>query len=185
MIEDILDETRDRMGKAINSLQADLMTIRTGRASPALVERLSVDYHGVPTPLMQIASISVPEAQTLQIRPYTPTDIAAIERAIAVSDIGLTPNNDGKQIHLTIPPLTEERRRDLTKQVARRAEEARVAIRNIRRDSIKDMRSFESEGLITEDDLRDGQDQAQEVTDGYVTNVDEIARDKETEIMTI
>jgi ribosome recycling factor len=185
VIEDILDETRDRMGKAINSLQADLMTIRTGRASPALVERLSVDYHGVPTPLMQIASISVPEAQTLQIRPYTPTDIAAIERAIAVSDIGLTPNNDGKQIHLTIPPLTEERRRDLTKQVARRAEEARVAIRNIRRDSIKDMRSFESEGLITEDDLRDGQDQAQEVTDGYVTNVDEIARDKETEIMTI
>ena len=185
MIEDILDETRDRMGKAINSLQADLMTIRTGRASPALVERLSVDYHGVPTPLMQIASISVPEAQTLQIRPYTPTDIAAIERAIAVSDIGLTPNNDGKQIHLTIPPLTEERRRDLTKQVGRRAEEARVAIRNIRRDSIKDMRSFESEGLITEDDLRDGQDQAQEVTDGYVTNVDEIARDKETEIMTI
>ena len=185
MIEDILDETRDRMGKAINSLQADLMTIRTGRASPALVERLSVDYHGVPTPLMQIASISVPEAQTLQIRPYTPTDIAAIERAIAVSDIGLTPNNDGKQIHLTIPPLTEERRRDLTKQVARRAEEARVAIRNIRRDSIKDMRSFESEGLITEDDLRDGQDQAQEVTDGYVTNVDEIVREKETEIMTI
>ncbi len=185
MIEDILDESRDRMGKAINSLQADLMTIRTGRASPALVERLSVDYYGVPTPLMQIASISVPEAQTLQIRPYTPTDIAAIERAIAVSDIGLTPNNDGKQIHLTIPPLTEERRRDLTKQVARRAEEARIAIRNIRRDSIKDMRSFESEGLITEDDLRDGQDQAQEVTDGYVTNVDEIAREKETEIMTI
>ncbi len=185
MIEDILDETRDRMGKAIDSLQADLMTIRTGRASPALVERLSVDYHGVPTPLMQIASISVPEAQTLQIRPYTPTDIAAIERAIAVSDIGLTPNNDGKQIHLTIPALTEERRRDLTKQVARRAEDARVAIRNIRRDSIKDMRSFENEGLITEDDLRDGQDQAQEVTDGYVTNVDEIARDKESEIMTI
>ncbi len=185
MIEDILDETRDRMGKAIGSLQADLMTIRTGRASPALVERLSVDYHGVPTPLMQIASISVPEAQTLQIRPYTPTDIAAIERAIAVSDIGLTPNNDGKQIHLTIPALTEERRRDLTKQVARRAEDARVAIRNIRRDSIKDMRSFENEGLITEDDLRDGQEQAQEVTDGYVTNVDEIARDKESEIMTI
>jgi ribosome recycling factor len=185
VIEDILDETRDRMGKAINSLQADLMTIRTGRASPALVERLSVDYHGVPTPLMQIASISVPEAQTLQIRPYTPTDIAAIERAIAVSDIGLTPNNDGKQIHLTIPPLTEERRRDLTKQVARRAEEARVAIRNIRRDSIKDMRSFESEGLITEDDLRDGQDQAQEVTDSFVANVDEIAGAKEAEIMTI
>ena len=185
MIEDIMDETRDRMNKAINSLQTDLMTIRTGRASPALVERLSVDYHGVPTPLMQIASISVPEAQTLQIRPYTPADIGAIERAIAMSDIGLTPSNDGKQIHLTIPPLTEERRRDLTKQVSRRAEEARVAIRNIRRDAIKDMRSFEGEGLITEDDLHDGQDLAQEVTNDFVANVDEIARDKETEIMTI
>ncbi len=185
MIDEILDDTRDRMGKAIGSLHTDLMTIRTGRASPALVERLSVDYHGIPTPLMQIASISVPEAQTLQIRPYTPTDIAAIERAIAMSDIGLTPNSDGKQIHLAIPPLTEERRRDLTKQVARRAEEARVSIRNIRRDAIKDMRAFESEGLITEDDLHSGQDQAQEVTDSFVTKVDEIARDKETEIMTI
>ncbi|MYH62844.1 MAG: ribosome recycling factor [Caldilineaceae bacterium SB0675_bin_29] len=185
MIEDIMDETRDRMNKAIYSLQTDLMTIRTGRASPALVERLSVDYHGVPTPLMQIASISVPEAQTLQIRPYTPADIGAIERAIAMSDIGLTPSNDGKQIHLTIPPLTEERRRDLTKQVSRRAEEARVAIRNIRRDAIKDMRSFEGEGLITEDDLHDGQDLAQEVANDFVANVDEIARDKETEIMTI
>ena len=185
MIDEILDDTRDRMGKAIGSLHTDLMTIRTGRASPALVERLSVDYHGIPTPLMQIASISVPEAQTLQIRPYTPTDIAAIERAIAMSDIGLTPNSDGKQIHLAIPPLTEERRRDLTKQVARRAEEARVSIRNIRRDAIKDMRAFEGEGLITEDDLHSGQDQAQEVTDSFVTKVDEIARGKETEIMTI
>ncbi len=185
MIEDILDETRERMGKAINTLQTDLMTIRTGRANPALVERLTVNYHGIPTPLMQIASISVPEAQTLQIRPYTPADIAAIERAIAMSDIGLTPNNDGKQIHLAIPPLTEERRRDLTKQVSRRAEEARVAVRNIRRDAIKDMRSFQNEGLITEDDLHSGQDKAQEVTDSFVTKVDEIARDKETEIMTI
>ena len=185
MIEDILDETRERMGKAINTLQTDLMTIRTGRASPALVERLTVDYHGIPTPLMQIASISVPEAQTLQIRPYTPADIAAIERAIAMSDIGLTPNNDGKQIHLAIPPLTEERRRDLTKQVSRRAEEARVAVRNIRRDAIKDMRSFQNEGLITEDDLHSGQDDAQGVTDSFVTKVDEIARAKETEIMTI
>ena len=185
MITDILDETRDRMGKAIDSLHTDLMTIRTGRARPALVERLSVDYHGIPTPLMQIASISVPEAQTLQIRPYTPADIAAIERAIAISNLGLTPNNDGKQIHLALPPLTEERRRDLTKQVSRRAEEARVAIRNIRRDTIKDMRSFENEGLITEDDLHSGQEQAQEVTDGFVAQVDAIASDKETEIMTI
>ncbi len=185
MIADILDETRDRMGKAIDILHTDLMTIRTGRASPALVERLNVDYYGIPTPLMQIASISVPEAQTLLIRPYAASDIATIERAIAMSDIGLTPNNDGKQIHLSIPHLTEERRRDLTKQVSRRAEEARVAIRNIRRDAIKDMRSFQNEGLITEDDLHSGQDQAQVVTNDFVAKVDAIARDKETEIMTI
>lgn len=185
MINDILYETRDRMNKTIDALRSDLMTIRTGRASPALVERLNVDYYGVPTPLLQIASISVPEAQTLLIRPYTPSDVATIERAIANSDIGLTPNNDGKQIRLTIPPLTEERRRDLTKQVTRRAEEARVAIRNIRRDAIKDMRSFQGEGLITEDDLHTGQDQVQEVTNDYVAKVDEIAKEKENEIMTI
>ena len=186
MIEDILDETRDRMGKAINSLQADLMTIphRSGqpRTCRASFRRLSRRPY---TTDADCVNLGPGGANTANFVPIRQPDIAAIERAIAVSDIGLTPNNDGKQIHLTIPPLTEERRRDLTKQVGRRAEEARVAIRNIRRDSIKDMRSFESEGLITEDDLRDGQDQAQEVTDGYVTNVDEIARDKETEIMTI
>ncbi len=185
MIADMLSETQDRMSKAINALQTDLMAVRTGRASPALVERLSVEYYGVPTPLMQIASIAVPEAQTLLIRPYTPSDIATIERAIAMSDLGLTPNNDGKQIHLTIPPLTEERRRDLTKLVSRRAEEARVAIRNIRRDAIKDMRSFQNEGLLTEDDLHNGQDQVQDVTNDFVAKVDEIAKEKETEIMTI
>lgn len=185
MIADMLRETQDRMSKAINALQTDLMAVRTGRASPALVERLSVEYYGVPTPLMQIASIAVPEAQTLLIRPYTPSDIATIERAIAMSDLGLTPNNDGKQIHLTIPPLTEERRRDLTKLVSRRAEEARVAIRNIRRDAIKDMRSFQNEGLLTEDDLHNGQDQVQDVTNDFVAKVDEIAQEKETEIMTI
>lgn len=185
MIADMLSETQDRMSKAVNALQTDLMAVRTGRASPALVERLSVEYYGVPTPLMQIASIAVPEAQTLLIRPYTPSDIATIERAIAMSDLGLTPNNDGKQIHLTIPPLTEERRRDLTKLVSRRAEEARVAIRNIRRDAIKDMRSFQNEGLLTEDDLHNGQDQVQDVTNDFVAKVDEIAKEKETEIMTI
>lgn len=185
MIADMLSETQDRMSKAINALQTDLMAVRTGRASPALVERLSVEYYGVPTPLMQIASIAVPEAQTLLIRPYTPSDIATIERAIAMSDLGLTPNNDGKQIHLTIPPLTEERRRDLTKLVSRRAEEARVALRNIRRDAIKDMRSFQNEGLLTEDDLHNGQDQVQDVTNDFVAKVDEIAKEKETEIMTI
>jgi ribosome recycling factor len=185
MINDILANAKERMVKAVEALQHDLMAIRTGRASPALVERLMVDYYNVPTPLQQLASISVPEAQTLLIRPFSPSDVSAIEKAIAKSDIGLTPNNDGQQIRLTIPALTEERRRDLTKQVARRAEEARVAVRNIRRDEINDLREMERESMISEDDLHRGQDRIQEITDEYIKRVDEITHDKDEEIMTI
>ena len=139
----------------------------------------------MPTPLQQLASISVPEAQTLVIRPYSPADIAAIEKAIAKSDLGLTPNNDGQQIRLVIPALTEERRRDLTKLVSKRAEEARVAIRNIRRDAIHDLRDMEKESMISEDDLHRAQDRVQEKTNDYVKLVDEIAREKDEEIMTL
>ena len=185
MINEILDETNDRMQKTIDSLQVDLMSIRTGRASPALVDRLQIDYYGTPTPLLQVAAISVPEAQSIIIRPYSPSDIAAIEKAIANSNLGLTPNNDGKQIRLNIPTLTEERRRDLSKQVSRRAEDARVAVRNIRRDAINDLRSFEKESMISEDDLRRGQDQVQEQTDDHTKQIDTIAREKESEIMTL
>jgi len=185
MINEILHETHDRMQKTIDSLQLDLMSIRTGRASPALVDRLHIDYYGVPTPLIQVAAISVPEAQSLLIRPYSPADIAAIEKAIAHSDLGLTPNNDGKQIRLNIPTLTEERRKDLSKQVARRAEEARVAVRNIRRDAINNLRSFEKEGEISEDDMHKGQAQVQEETDDHIKQIDTIMRDKEAEIMTL
>lgn len=185
MIRDILQDLNERMTKAVDSLQYDLKSIRTGRASPVIVERLSIDYYGQATPLMQLASISVPEASQLVIRPFSPGDISAIERAIAISDLGLTPSNDGKQIRLSFPPLTEERRRDLTKGVSRRAEEARVAIRNIRRDAIGDLRSFQKEGLISEDELSSGEKQVQERTDAYVTQVDEVAKEKETEIMTL
>lgn len=185
MIKEILSESGDRMEKTIESLRIDLMSIRTGRASPALVDRLNVDYFGVATPLIQLATISVPEAQSILIKPYSPSDLSAIERAIAHSDLGLTPNNDGKQIRLNIPALTEERRRDLSKQVARRAEEARVAVRNIRRDAINDLRSFEKESMISEDDLHRGQVQVQEQTDDYIKLVDDIAKEKEGEIMTI
>lgn len=185
MINDILANASDRMEKTIEALRTDLMSIRTGRASPALVERLMVDYYNVPTPLQQLASVSVPEAQTLLIRPYSPSDIGAIEKAIAKSDIGLTPNNDGQQIRLSIPPLTEERRRELTKQVSRRAEEARVAVRNIRRDEIHDLREMERESMISEDELHRGQERVQEITDGFIKRVDEIAREKDEEIMTI
>jgi ribosome recycling factor len=161
------------------------MTIRTGRASTALVDRLLIDYYNMPTPLMQLASISVPEAQMILIRPFAVGDIGAIERAIAKSDIGLTPNNDGKQIRLNIPPLTEDRRRDLTKQVAKRAEEARVSLRNIRRDSISDLREMEKESMISEDELHRAQDQVQEAINKFTEIVDQITREKDDEIMTI
>ncbi len=185
MINDVLANASERMKKAIDSLRTDLMAIRTGRASPALVDRLMVEYYSVPTPLKQLATVSAPEAQTLLIRPYSPADIGAIEKAIAKSEIGLTPNNDGQQIRLSIPPLTEERLVELTKQVARRAEEARVAIRKSRRDEIHDLREMENESMISEDDLHLGQDKIQEVTDDFVKQVDVIAKEKDEEIMTI
>jgi ribosome recycling factor len=185
MINDVIADAEDRMEKALEALRNDLKSVRTGRASPALVERLMVDYYNMPTPLQQLASISVPEAQTIVIRPYSPSDLGTIEKAIAKSDLKLTPNNDGQQIRLIIPPLTEERRRDLTKLVSRRAEEARVAVRNIRRDAIHDLREMEKESMISEDDLRRGQEMVQQKTDEYIKHVDEIAREKDEEIMTL
>jgi ribosome recycling factor len=185
MINEVFADAVERMEKALESLRADLRSIRTGRASPALLERIMVDYYSMPTPLQQLATISVPEAQILMIRPYSPSDLGAIEKAIAKSDLGLTPNNDGQQIRLTIPALTEERRRDLTKTVARRAEEARVAVRNIRRDAIHDLRELEKESMISEDDLHRGQERVQQKTDDFIKHVDEIAHEKDQEIMTL
>ncbi len=185
MIQDILRDADSRMKKAVEALQHDLTSIRTGRASPALIERLPIDYYNVPTPLMQLATISVPDAQTLAIRPYSATDIGTIERAIAKSDLGLTPNNDGQVIRLVIPPLTEDRRRDLTKMVHKRVEEARVAVRNIRRDDINDLRELQRESLISEDDLHWGQDEMQKKTDHYIKEVEDVGKEKNEEIMTI
>lgn len=185
MINDVLNDVKERMDKTIESLRHDLRHIRTGRASPALVEELHVDYYGMPTPLQQLATISIPEARQIQIKPYARNDIGAIEKAIAKSDLGLTPNNDGESIRLQIPALTEERRRDLTKQVAKRGEEARVAIRNIRRDAIQDLKDFEKEHLISEDDLKRGEEKVQERTDEHIKRVDEVLREKDAEIMTV
>ncbi|MBN1220586.1 MAG: ribosome recycling factor [Anaerolineae bacterium] len=185
MIDDVLAEAKGGMGKSIDSLQHDLATLRTGRASPGLVDKLVVEYYGTQTPLREIASVSVPEAQLLAIRPYDPSALKTIERAILQSDLGLTPNNDGKLIRLQIPTLTEERRRELSKAVAKRVEEAKVAIRNIRRSGLEDLRSFEKESLITEDDFYDGKDQLQELTDDYIKKVDEIGAAKEKEIMEV
>jgi ribosome recycling factor len=185
MIKEVLVETEDRMKKSVESLQMDLKGIRTGRASPALVERLRVDYYGTPTNLIELASISAPEPQLLTIRPWDATAIKDIERAILQSDLGLNPTNDGKLIRLSIPPLTEERRRELTKVVAKRVEDARVAVRNCRRDGLNDLRELEKEKIVSEDEFYAGKDDLQELTDKYIETVDEIGQAKEQEIMEI
>jgi ribosome recycling factor len=185
MIDDVLAEAKQSMEKAINALKGDLSALRTGRASPALVDRLMVEYYGTPTPLQELALISIPEAQLIAIKPYDPGAMKNIERAILQSDLGLTPNNDGKLIRLQIPSLTEERRRDLTKQASKRVEEAKVAIRNSRRSGLEDLRSFEKEKLITEDDLYFGKDELQDLTDDYIKKIDEIGEAKEKEILEI
>lgn len=185
MIKDILKEAESRMNGAIQSLQNDLAVIRTGRANPALVERLSVVYYDTPTPLMQLASISVPEPRSILIKPFDPSSLKDVERAILASDLGLTPNNDGKSIHLNLPPLNEERRRDLVKVVNARAEEARVAVRNVRRDTQNDMRDFEKEKLVSEDELKRGEDDLQKLTDRFVEEINKHGLEKEKEIMEV
>jgi ribosome recycling factor len=185
VIKDILNSAETRMRGAIQVLHDDLATIRTGRASPGLVEKLAIEYYGTPTPLMQLASISVPEPRTLTIKPFDATTLKVIEKAIQTSDLGLNPNNDGKVIHLNLPPLTEERRRDLAKQVHHRLEEARIAIRNIRRDSHNDMRDFEKEKLISEDELKRGEEDLQKLTDRFIEEIAELGKKKEAEIMEV
>jgi ribosome recycling factor len=185
MLKEANTEAEVRMKGAVEALEEDLSGIRTGRASPALVEKLSVEYYGMPTPLMQLATISIPESRMLLIRPFDGTTLRAIERAIQASDLGLTPNNDGKVIRLNLPPLTEERRHDLVKLVHNRLEEARVAVRNVRRDGIKDLREFEHEKLISEDELEEGEDDLQKLTDKYIELVNEVGVRKEKEIMEV
>ncbi len=184
-LKDLLKDAENRMHGAVNALTLDLSTIRTGRASPALVERMMVDYYDTPTPLIQLATISVPEPRSLMIKPFDPSSLKLIEKAIQASDLGLNPNTDGKVIHLNLPPLTEDRRRDLVKQVHHRLEDARVAIRNIRRDVHNDMREYEKEKLISEDDLKRGEDQLQKLTDRYVEDVSKHGQTKEKEIMEV
>lgn len=185
VIKDILKEAEGRMKGAIQSLESDLAVIRTGRATPALVEKLSVEYYDSPTPLMQLASISVPEPRSILIKPFDPSTLKNIERAILASDLGLTPNNDGKSIHLNLPPLTEERRHELVKVVHNRLEEARIAVRNIRRDTQNDMRDFEKEKLISEDELKRGEDDLQKLTDRFVEDINKHGQEKEKEIMEV
>ncbi len=185
MVNDILNDAENRMKSAIKVLEEDLEGIRTGRATPALVEKLTVDYYGMPTPFSQVSTISIPDARTIMIRPFESSLLKAMEKAIQTSDLGLTPSNDGKAIRLTLPPLTEERRKDLMKIVSNRLEDARVSVRNVRRDVIKDLKDGEKEKLISEDEKKKGEDKIQKLTDQWILKVDEIGKHKEKEIMEV
>jgi ribosome recycling factor len=185
VIKEALKEAEIRMKASVQALEDDLAGIRTGRATPALVDRLTVEYYGTPTPLRQLATFSVPEPRQIMIKPFDPSSIKDIERAILSSDLGLTPGNDGKSIRLNLPPLTEDRRKELVRVVHGRVEEGRVALRNIRRDAIKDMREFENEKMISEDDLKRGEDDMQKLIDEYVEKMNEVGKTKEDEILEV
>ena len=185
MLDDVLLDVEERMEGAVTALNADLLGIRTGRATPALVDKIQVEAYGGVMPLNQVATISIPEPRLIMIRPWDASTIGDIQRAILKSDIGLTPNNDGKVIRLAIPPLTDERRRDLVKMLHRRLEEARVSIRNVRRDGMRMMADLEKSKDITEDDHFKGKEDLQELTDDYVKKVDAAGEQKEAEIMEV
>lgn len=185
MVRELLQDAEVRMVGAVQALQTDMATYRTGRASPGLLDRVTVEAYGSEVNLKQVALVSVPEPQQLAIRPYDASILPDIERAIMKSDIGIMPSNDGKIIRLTMPRLTEERRRDLTRQVGKRVEEAKVAVRNIRRDTLNDLREFEREKLIAEDAFYEGQEDLQKLTDKYIGEIEELGRQKEAEIMEV
>lgn len=185
MIKDVLKDAEERMKSALAVLEEDLQGMRTGRASTGLVERLTVEYYGTPTPLFQLATITVPEPQLIAIRPFDKGSLKIIEKAILASELGLTPNNDGTIIRLSIPPLTQERRMELQKLVNRRVEEARVAVRNVRRSAIDDLREFEKEKMISEDESKRGHEDVQKLTDKYIHQIEEAGKRKDAEIMEV
>ena len=182
LVKEALQDAEDHMKKTIHAFEIDLRAYRTGRASPAIVEHLKINYYDTPTPLQNLATITVPEAQMLLIRPFDAHSLKDIERAITASDLGLTPNNDGKVIRLIFPRLSEERRAQLTKQVHHRLEETRISIRNVRRDAQNMLRDFEKEKMISEDDLERGQEDLQKLTNKYVEQSEAISQRKEEEI---
>jgi ribosome recycling factor len=185
VIDDFLAEAGRRMDKSVEATAHEFNTIRTGRASAALLDRIQVDYYGQKTPLKQLATINVPEPRLLTVQPYDPTSIKTIERAIQESDLGLTPANDGKVIRLPIPQLTEERRKELVKVVRHLAEEGRVAIRNVRRDVMHDLKELVREGEVGDDEERRAEDKLQKVTDEHVARVGDLLKRKEDEIMEV
>lgn len=185
MIEELLNDARERMSKSVESTRHEFGSVRTGRATPALLDRVTVDYYGTPTPLRQLATISAPEARLLSVQPYDKSSIKAIEKAILESDIGLTPSNDGSVIRLAIPELTEERRRQLVKVVRGIAEEGRIAIRNIRRDVMQDLRELRDAGEAGADDEHRAEGELQKLTDEKVAELDALLKQKEEEILEV
>jgi ribosome recycling factor len=185
MIDDVLADAKDRMGKAVEALRKELATIRTGRAHPGLIEHLRVDYYGAPTPLNQLATIGVPEPRLLTIQPWDRQSLGDIEKAIHKADLGLNPINDGNIIRLVIPQLTEERRKELVKVVRKKVEEGRVAVRNVRRDRHDELRRLQREKDISEDAQYGAQEELQKLTDGFIEEIERVGEEKEAELLAV
>ena len=185
MSNEKLNSYEERMKKSLQSLESEYQTIRAGRANPHLLDRIKVDYYGAPTPLQQIGNITVPEARGLMIQPWDPKTLKQIEKAILASDIGITPNNDGKAVRLVFPELTEERRKELAKDVKKKGEGAKVAVRNIRRDGNNDIKKAEKNKEISEDEQAELEEDLQKLTDKYIKEVDKAVEEKTKEIMTV
>lgn len=182
-MKDALKRAEERMQRRINHLNDEYKTIRAGRANPSILDKVKVDYYGTPTPVNQVANVSVPEARTITIQPWDASMLGAINKAIQVSDIGINPQNDGKLIRLNFPPLTEDRRKEIVKDVSKIAEGTKVQIRNVRRDAIDDLKKLKKNGDLTEDDLKDGEKEMQKLTDKFIKQTDSICDDKKKEIM--
>lgn len=185
LVEAVLEDSRDKMAKAVAHTQTDFSTVRTGRAVPALVEKLKIDYYGTEVPLQQLAGIQVPEARLLVITPYDKTSLKAIEKAIQNSDLGINPNNDGTVIRLSFPPLTEERRKEMVKVVHHKAEDGRVAIRNLRRAARKDLEALEKDGDISSDQLERAEKELEHVTQEYIAEIERMLQHKEQELLVV
>jgi len=185
MVAEIFDDAERRMKKAVEALRQDLAAIRTGRASSSLVERINVDYYGTPTPINQVCQISIPEARLIVIQPYERRLLTDIEKAIQKSDLGINPNNDGQVIRLNVPPLNEERRREMVKTLHKKLDEHKVAVRNIRRDTQDKLQDREKKKEISEDELKRSKDRLQKLTDRYVDEMDKVGKSKELEILEV
>ncbi len=184
-MEKLFEKTKERMEKCLDSLDRDYQTIRAGRANPKVLNNVVVEYYGTPTPLNQMAAISSPEPRLLVVQPWDASTLKDIEKAINIADIGINPQNDGKVIRLNFPQLTEEHRKSLVKDVSKRGEEAKVAVRNVRRDSMDDLKKLKKDNEITEDDQKDGEKKLQDITDKYIKQIDQMVKDKEDEVLSI